>query len=58
MSCSTEGASLDRRSWQTVSLNQMQLGAAQITPIGAFRDVTLGYFDWEKRDYQKIPIND
>ncbi len=36
----------------------MKLGAAQITAIGAFRDVTLGYFDWEKKAYQKIPVNE
>ncbi len=32
------------------------LGAAQITGIGAFRDVTLGYFNWEKKAYQKISV--
>jgi predicted DNA-binding protein with PD1-like motif len=36
----------------------MKLGATQITAIGAFRDVTLGYFDWEKKAYQKIPVNE
>src|SRR5205823_13320077 len=34
------------------------LGAAHFTAIGAFRDVTLGYFDWEKKDYQKIPVRE
>lgn len=34
------------------------LGAARITAIGAFRDVTLGYFDWEKKDYKKIPLEE
>jgi predicted DNA-binding protein with PD1-like motif len=24
--------------------------------IGAFRDATLGYFDWKSKDYQKIPV--
>ena len=37
---------------------QQGLGAAQITGIGAFKDVTLGYFDWEKKEYQKIPVNE
>ena len=37
---------------------QQRLGAAQITGIGAFRDVTLGYFNWEKKEYQKIPVNE
>jgi predicted DNA-binding protein with PD1-like motif len=34
------------------------LGAAQITGIGAFKDVTLGYFNWEKKEYQKIPVDE
>jgi uncharacterized protein len=37
---------------------QQRLGAAQITAIGAFRDVTLGYFNWEKKEYQKIPVDE
>jgi predicted DNA-binding protein with PD1-like motif len=37
---------------------QAKLGAAQITAIGAFRDVTLGYFDWEKKEYQRIPVKE
>jgi predicted DNA-binding protein with PD1-like motif len=32
--------------------------AAHFTAIGAFSDVTLGYFDWEKKDYLKIPIRE
>ena len=35
-----------------------QLGAAQFTAIGAFQDVTLGYFDWQKKEYQKIPLRE
>ena len=30
---------------------QEKLSGAQFTGIGAFRAVTLGYFDWEKKDY-------
>ncbi len=37
---------------------QNRLGAAQITGIGAFSDVTLGYFNWEKKEYQKIPLKE
>ncbi len=33
-------------------------GASHFTAIGAFRDVTLGYFDWQKKEYQKIPITE
>ncbi len=32
------------------------LDAAHFTAIGAFSDLTLAYFDWEKRQYQKIPL--
>ena len=35
-----------------------QLGAARFTAIGAFRDVVLGYFDWETKEYQKIPVGE
>jgi len=32
------------------------ISAAHFTAIGAFREVTLAYFDWEKKDYREIPI--
>jgi predicted DNA-binding protein with PD1-like motif len=35
-----------------------QLGAARFTAIGAFRDVVLGYFDWESKEYKKIPVKE
>jgi len=35
-----------------------QLNAASFTGIGAFSGVVLGFFDWEKKDYKKIPINE
>lgn len=31
--------------------------AAQFTAIGAFKTATLGYFDWESKDYLKIAVN-
>ena len=34
------------------------LGAAQITGIGAFSDAVLGFFEWEKKDYRKIPVRE
>jgi predicted DNA-binding protein with PD1-like motif len=37
---------------------QNQLGAARFTAIGAFRDVVLGYFDWESKEYKKIPVHE
>jgi predicted DNA-binding protein with PD1-like motif len=32
--------------------------AAQITAIGALSDVLLQYFDWDKKEYQGIPIRE
>jgi uncharacterized protein len=34
------------------------LTAASFTAIGALSDVTLGYFDRERKDYKKIPIRE
>ncbi len=35
-----------------------RLAASQLTAIGAFSDVVLGYFDRERKDYRKIPVNE
>ncbi len=32
--------------------------AAQITAIGAFSDVVLRYFDWDKKDYTDIAVRE
>ncbi len=32
--------------------------AAQLTAIGALSDVTLLYFDWDKKEYQTIPLRE
>lgn len=37
---------------------QQKLSAAQITAIGAFSEVVLAYFDWEKKDYALIPVGE
>lgn len=34
------------------------LSAAQLSGVGAFSDVTLGFFDWETKVYRKIPLNE
>jgi predicted DNA-binding protein with PD1-like motif len=34
------------------------LGGSHFTAIGALSDVTLGFFDWDKKDYQKLQINE
>jgi uncharacterized protein len=33
---------------------EQRVGAAQLTGIGAFGDVVLGYFDWQAKDYTRI----
>ena len=35
-----------------------RLGGSHFTAIGAFRDVTLGYFDWEKKDYRRTSLDE
>ena len=32
--------------------------AAQVTAIGALSDVVLMHFDWDKKDYLKIPVRE
>lgn len=34
------------------------LTAARFSAIGAFRKVMLAYFDWEKKEYREIPLNE
>lgn len=34
------------------------IAAAQITGIGAFSDAVLGFFDWETKEYRKIPVKE
>jgi predicted DNA-binding protein with PD1-like motif len=38
--------------------NERQLAGAHLTAIGAFERVTLGFFDMQKKDYKRIPINE
>ena len=35
---------------------EQRLTAAQLTGIGAFSDLVLGFFDWNSKDYKKIPV--
>jgi uncharacterized protein len=35
---------------------ERQIAAARFTAIGALRELTLGYFDWESKQYEKIPM--
>lgn len=34
------------------------LSAAHFTAIGAFSEATLGYFAWEKKDYERIAVGE
>ena len=43
---------------KTFALILNNLRASQFTGIGAFRKVTLGFFDFSKRDYLKIEVNE
>jgi predicted DNA-binding protein with PD1-like motif len=35
-----------------------KISAAQITAIGALSDAVLLYFDWQKKDYLRIPVRE
>jgi predicted DNA-binding protein with PD1-like motif len=39
-------------------IRERNITAGRFTAIGAFRDLTLGFFDWEEKQYQKIPIHE
>jgi len=34
------------------------VNAAQISGIGAFEKAVLRYFDWDKKEYQDLPVNE
>lgn len=42
----------------TAFAQERSLTACHFTAIGAFSDLTVGFFHWGKKDYQKIPINE
>jgi predicted DNA-binding protein with PD1-like motif len=37
---------------------EKRLAGSHFTAIGAFENAVLGYFDWQKKDYQKIPVRE
>src|SRR4051812_31233345 len=37
-------------------VSDQRIFAAQLAAIGAFSDLVLLYFDWEKKDYLRIPV--
>ena len=38
--------------------NEHRLVGAHFTGLGAFSQVILGYYDWEKKEYLKIPVDE
>jgi predicted DNA-binding protein with PD1-like motif len=39
-------------------VTQQKITAAQISAIGALSDAVMLYFDWDKKDYMKIPVRE
>lgn len=37
---------------------QHGISAAQLTGLGAFSDTVLGFFEWDKKEYRKIPVKE
>ena len=37
-------------------VREQEVEAASLTAIGAFRSALLGYFQWETKEYKKIPV--
>ena len=37
---------------------EQKLAAAHFSAIGAFESATLGYFDWEKKEYLRNPVRE
>src|SRR5688500_1606786 len=42
----------------TAFAKQERLGESHFTGIGAFSAVVVGYFDWQRKDYDRIPIRE
>ena len=39
-------------------VREQEVEAASLTAIGAFSRAVLGYFQWETKQYKKIPVNE
>lgn len=42
----------------TAFAKEKRLGASRFTAIGGFQEATLGYFNLDKKDYDKIPVRE
>ena len=40
----------------TAFAKEHRLGGSHFTAIGAFQEATLAYFDWDRKEYKKIPV--
>ena len=55
-SCSTP---VTRWHWRTRQIRaDQEVEAASLTAIGAFSRAVLGYFQWETKQYKKIPVGE
>jgi predicted DNA-binding protein with PD1-like motif len=48
----------EAKSGLTAFAREQRLNGSHFTAIGAFSDVTLAYFDWQKKEYKKIPVRE
>jgi hypothetical protein len=39
-------------------VREHKIDAGSLTAIGAFERAVLGYFDWSKKDYKRIPVEE
>ena len=39
-------------------VREQKIDAAGLTAIGAFERAVIGYFDWDKKDYKRIPVDE
>ena len=39
-------------------VREQKIDAAALTAIGAFERAVIGYFDWDKKDYKRIPVEE
>jgi hypothetical protein len=39
-------------------VRDQEIEAASLTAIGAFRRAVLGYFEWQNKQYKKIPVDE
>ena len=42
----------------TAFAREQRLSASRFTGLGAFSDAVLGFFDWQKKDYRRIRIDE